>query len=61
MDEGCAELAMVLFGQPDPISSFPGNPDNNLTEWDQQFSDYVQVMLFFTYFAEQYGNEIIKK
>jgi hypothetical protein len=53
VDEGCAEFAMVLFGQPDPISSFPSNSDNNLTAWDQNFSDYVKTMLFFTYLSEQ--------
>ena len=53
VDEGCAEFAMVLFGHPDPITSFPSNSDNNLTAWDQNFSDYVKTMLFFTYLSEQ--------
>jgi hypothetical protein len=53
VDEGCAEYAMVLFGQPDPISSFNTNSDNNLSAWDQQYSDYVKTMLFFTYLSEQ--------
>ena len=55
VDEGCAEFAMVLFGHPDPIVAFPLKPNNNLIKWDRQFSDYVQVMLFFTYVAEHYG------
>jgi len=53
VDEGCAEYAMVMFGQPDPISSFNTNSDNNLSAWDQQYSDYVKTMLFFTYLSEQ--------
>ena len=61
VDEGCAELAMVIYGYPDPIIYFPSNPNNNLIVWDQQFSDYVQTMLFFTYLSEQYGVEIIKE
>ncbi len=56
VDEGCAELAMVWFGMPDPITGFNTNPDNSLIEWDQQFADYVKVMLFFTYFAEHYDD-----
>lgn len=54
IDEGCAELAMVAYGIPDPISGFPSNPDNSLTVWDQQTADYVKVMLFFTYLYEHY-------
>ena len=61
IDEGCAELAMVLFGQPDPITQFTSNPNNNLLSWDQQFSDYVQVMLFFTYLYEQFGADFIRE
>lgn len=54
VDEGCAELAMVAFGMPDPITGFPSSPDNDLTEWNQQFSDYVKVMLFYTYLWEHW-------
>ena len=54
IDEGCAELAMVAYGVPDPISGFNSNPDNDLTFWDQQTADYVKVMLFFTYLKEHY-------
>ena len=49
LNEGMSELAMVYFGMPDPITSFPNNPNNTLTEWNQEFSDYVKTMLFFTY------------
>lgn len=52
LDEGCAEFAMVLFGQPDPITSFNTNSDNNLTAWNQAYSDYVKTMLFITYLSE---------
>ncbi len=57
VNEGCSELAMVLFGMPDPITSFPANPDNSLINWDQQFSDYVKTMLFFTYLYEQFDSD----
>lgn len=63
LDEGCAELAMVHFGIPDPIVNFPNNPDNSLHIWNQLFADYVKVMLFFTYLDEQFStleNEFIK-
>ncbi len=57
VDEGCAELAMVKFGVPDPITSFPSSSDNSLITWNQQFSDYVKVMLFFTYLYEHAGGD----
>lgn len=57
LDEGMAELAMVHFGMPDPISSFNSNPNNSLNFWDQQWSDYVKVMLFFTYLDEKFTSE----
>lgn len=56
LDEGCAELAMVTYGVPDPISGFNNNPDNDLTAWNQQTADYVKVMLFFTYLYEHYDD-----
>jgi len=56
LDEGCAELAMVAYGVPDPISGFNSNPDNNLTAWNQSTADYVKVMLFFTYLQEHYDD-----
>ncbi|MCD4651305.1 MAG: T9SS type A sorting domain-containing protein [Candidatus Cloacimonetes bacterium] len=59
VDEGCAEYAMYLYGHPDPIVDFPNNPDNDLTSWDQHFSDYVQVYLFMVYLAENYGGSSI--
>ena len=56
VDEGLAELAMVYFGMPDPITQFNSNPDNSLIEWNQDFADYVKTMLFFTYFMEQFDD-----
>jgi len=56
VNEGCSELAMVLFGLPDPITGFPNNPDNSLITWNQQFADYVKTMLFFTYLKEHFGD-----
>jgi len=56
VDEGMAELAMVYFGMPDPIVQFNSNPDNSLIEWNQDFADYVKVMLFFTYLEEHFDD-----
>ncbi len=53
IDEGCGEYAMVLFGLPDPINDFPSNSNDNLIDWGNQTSDYIQTMLFITYLAEQ--------
>jgi hypothetical protein len=55
VDEGCAEYAMLLFGMPDPIVDFPQNPDDDLTVWDNQFLDYIQTFMFFTYVSDHYG------
>jgi hypothetical protein len=55
VDEGCAEYAMLLFGVPDPLVYFPDNPDNNLTQWDNDFADYIQTFMFITYIADHYG------
>jgi len=60
LNEGCSELAMVAFGYPDPITSFNTNPNNNLTVWDQQWADYVQVQLFFTYLYENFDADFMK-
>ena len=56
VDEGMAELAMVHFGMPDPINTFNGNANYSLNMWDQQWKDYVKVLLFFTYLDEQVNN-----
>jgi len=61
VDEGLAELAMVYFGMPDPISQFNSNPDNSLNTWNQEWADYVKTLLFFTYFAEQFDDGSIIK
>ena len=55
VDEGMAELAMYFFGNPDNISSFNANPDNNLTVWDGEWADYIQTYLWSLYFFERYG------
>ena len=55
VDEGCAEYAMLLFGVPDPLVDFPGNPDINLTVWNNQFADYIKTFMFFTYLSDHYG------
>jgi len=46
---------MLLFGVPDPLVNFPSNPDDDLTVWDNHFSDYIQVFMFFTYLSDHYG------
>ncbi|MCP4584117.1 MAG: hypothetical protein GY839_21095, partial [candidate division Zixibacteria bacterium] len=55
VDEGCAEYAMLLFGMPDPLVSFPNNPNNDLTVWDNQFADYIKTFMFMTYLSDHYG------
>ncbi len=55
VDEGLAELAMWLYGNPDNISGFNSAPDNDLTIWDGNWSDYIQTYLWTLYFFEQYG------
>lgn len=55
VDEGMAELAMYLYGNPDNITAFNGNPDNDLTQWDGNWSDYIQTYLWTLYFFERYG------
>lgn len=57
VDEGCAELAMWLFGHADTISQFNTNPDNDLTVWDGTWADYIQCYLWTLYFYEKYGGE----
>lgn len=57
VDEGFSELAMWLFGHPDTISSFNTNPDNCLTSFDGNWSDYIQVYLWTLYAYEQFGGQ----
>ncbi len=56
--EGNCELAMWLYGTPDPVSSFPSNPDNDLTSWTGAWADYIKTYLFFLYLYEQYGGRV---
>lgn len=55
VDEGMAELAMYLYGNPDNIAGFNSNPDNDLTQWGGNWSDYIQTYLWTLYFFERYG------
>ncbi|RPJ43998.1 MAG: hypothetical protein EHM19_07525, partial [Candidatus Latescibacterota bacterium] len=55
VDEGCAELAMWLYGNPDVISGFNGNPNDALVTWSGAWTDYIQTYLWTLYFHEQYG------
>lgn len=58
VQEGCCELAMWLFGAPDPVSGFPGQPDNDLTRWTGSWADYIKTYLFFLYLYEQHGGRV---
>ena len=53
--EGCCELAMWLFGSPDDISGFNSTPDNDLTTWIGDWSDYIKTYLWTLFLYEQYG------
>lgn len=55
VNEAMSELAMWFYGNPDYISSFNSNPDNNLTVWDANWADYIQTYLWALYFFERYG------
>jgi hypothetical protein len=57
VDEGLAELAMWLYGDPDNISSFNGNPDQQLTNFGGAWADYIKSYLFTLYFYERYGGQ----
>jgi len=35
--------------------NFPSNSDNDLTQWNNQFADYVKTFMFFTYLADHFG------
>jgi hypothetical protein len=56
VNEGCAELAMWLFGSPDAISDFNSNPDNDLTKWNGDWADYIKTYLWTLFLYEQYGD-----
>lgn len=57
VDEGLGELAMWLFGNPDTISGFNSNPDNDLTDWGAAWADYIQTYLWTLYAYEQFGGQ----
>ncbi|MBM4118305.1 hypothetical protein FJ251_11310, partial [bacterium] len=57
LDEGFGELAMWLFGNPDTISSFNTNPDNNLIDFAGNWADYIQTYLWSLYVYEQFGGQ----
>jgi len=57
VDEGLAEVAMWLYGDPDNISQFNLNPDRNLTTFGGNWYDYIKSYLFNLYFYERYGGQ----
>ncbi len=56
VNEGCSELAMFLYGAPDPIAEFPSAPDNSLVTWSTGFADYVKTYLWTLYLYEQFDS-----
>ena len=58
VNEGCAELAMWLFGAPDAISGFNSTPDNDLTKWNGDWADYIKTYLWTLFLYEQYGGRV---
>ena len=57
VDEGLAEVAMWLYGNPDNISQFNTNPDRQLTSFNGNWYDYIKSYLFNLYFYERYGGQ----
>src|SRR5262245_58976440 len=57
VDEGLAELAMWLYGDPDNISQFNTSPDRSLTAFTGVWSDYIKSYLFSLYFFERFGGQ----
>jgi len=57
VDEGVAELAMWLYGNPDTISAFNANPDRSLLTFDGSWSDYIKSYLWNLYFYERAGGQ----
>jgi hypothetical protein len=57
VDEGLAEVAMWLYGNPDDISQFNTNPDRQLTSFNGNWYDYIKSYLFNLYFYERYGGQ----
>jgi hypothetical protein len=57
VDEGLAELAMWLYGNPDDISAFNANPDRSLLTFDGAWSDYIKSYLWTLYFYERAGGQ----
>ncbi|MEZ4655773.1 MAG: FlgD immunoglobulin-like domain containing protein [Candidatus Eisenbacteria bacterium] len=54
VDEGLAELAMWFYGNPDAVTSFPANPDRNLTVFST-YADYIKTYLWSLYLYEHFG------
>lgn len=61
VNEGLSEYAIVLTGYPRrPPSFFFDNPDNGLTDWRNELSDYDQTFLLMVYLSEHFGgNDLI--
>lgn len=57
VDEGLAELAMWLYGDPDNISQFNTNPDRSLITFNGNWYDYIKSYLFTLYFYERFGGQ----
>jgi hypothetical protein len=63
VNEGCADLAIaVIYGQDDStitghVDGFEGNPDNDLTVFQNQMYDYGSAYAFVQYFWDRFGGQ----
>ena len=61
VDEGLAEFAMWLYGNPDTICDFTTNPDIQLNSWPEHGEDswahYIKSYLWTLYFYERFGGQ----
>jgi len=63
VNEGCADLAIaVIYGQDDGtitghVDGFEGNPDNDLTVFQNQMYDYGSAYAFVQYFWDRFGGQ----
>ena len=60
LNEGCSDLAVLkCYGYTGTlqghVNQFELNPDNDLTEWEQQVYDYGNSFAFIEYLDEHYG------
>jgi immune inhibitor A len=63
VNEGSAQTAEMLNGYEPWLSSFPGEPDTQLTAWADEIEEagvhYDASFLFMYYFTERFGSELV--